>query len=279
MSPPLTIAQAMYQGSAALREAGVPEAAGDARALMAHALGVGRDRLTLLAPDPIPHEALPRWRDALARRARREPVSHIIGSRAFYGRDFKVTSDVLDPRPETEILVGEALGQPYTRLLDLGTGSGAIVLSLLAERPRVTAMATDISAAALSVAQENAASFGVTDRVEFRHCDWWDGVDGQFDLIVSNPPYIAEDELPDLAAELQHYEPMGALSPGGDGLEAYRQIIAGLRGHLRPDGRALFEIGAAQGPAVCALAEQAGFSQILCLPDLDGRDRVVSLRA
>jgi len=278
MNPSRSIAQVMAQGVEALRAADVPGAAGDARALMAHALGVGRDRITLLAHDPMPGDALVKWHEAIDRRVKREPVSHILGYRAFFGRDFKVGAEVLDPRPETEILVAEALKLPFENLLDLGTGSGAIALSLLAERPQAVAVASDVSGAALEMARINAGTLGVQDRVTWRESDWWQGIDGQFDLVVSNPPYIAEDEMPDLSPELLRYEPYGALSPGGDGLDAYRKIIRGLSKHLRPGGHALFEIGPTQGAAVMNLAQQAEFNGIDCIRDLDGRDRVIFLK-
>lgn len=273
----MTLAEALRLGVARLTAAGVPGAAGDARLLLADAAGVAPDRLTLHLPDALPADAAARYDRALSARAARQPVSQIIGHRLFWGRRFRVTSDVLDPRPETEMLVASALAGPFRRLLDLGTGSGAIALTLLAERPETRAVATDLSAAALAVARHNAERLQAADRVTFLRADWFSGIEGRFDLIVSNPPYIAEAEMAGLAPELA-WEPRLALTPGGDGLDAYRAIAGGAPAHLLPGGRLLVEIGPTQGAAVSALFRSAGLTGIEVLPDLDGRDRVVLVR-
>ncbi|MEM1363764.1 MAG: peptide chain release factor N(5)-glutamine methyltransferase [Pseudomonadota bacterium] len=272
----MKVAEALRLGALRLAAAGVPEAAGDARALMAHALGVARARVTLHLPDPLPEEAEKRFESAWAARSIRVPVSQILGYRDFYGRRFQVSADVLDPRPETEILVTAALELPFARVIDLGTGSGAILLSLLAECSDAEGVGTDLSAAALAIARENAATMDLQDRVKFQQADWWSGIDGRFDLVVSNPPYISQAEMAELSPELQ-YEPNVALTPGGDGLDAYRRLFAGLAIHMSPNGRALFEIGANQGTAVRALAVAAGFESTRLLQDFDGRDRVICI--
>ncbi|MCB1394708.1 MAG: peptide chain release factor N(5)-glutamine methyltransferase [Rhodobacter sp.] len=260
---------------ARLAAAGVPDPARDARLLLAHALGIAPDRVTLVLRDPLPEGAALRFDAALGQRAARIPVSQITGRRAFWGRDFHVTRDVLDPRPETETLVAAALEAPFARVLDLGTGSGAILLSLLAERPAATGMGVDLSAPALAVAAENAEALGVAARADLHRSDWFAAVEGRFDLVVSNPPYIAEVEMAGLSPEVREHEPRLALTPGGDGLDAYRAIAAGVGGHLTPGGRLLVEIGPTQGAAVSALFAQAGLTGIAVRPDLDGRDRVV----
>jgi release factor glutamine methyltransferase len=206
-------------------------------------------------------------------------VAQITGQRAFWGRQFRVTAEVLDPRPETECLIEAALALRWSRVLDLGTGSGCILLTLLAERKSATGLGTDISAAALAVARGNAAGLGLASRAEFRLADWWQGVEGRFDLIVANPPYIAAAEMADLAPEVRLWEPAGALSPGGDGLAAYRALAAGALEHLGPGGHMLLEIGPSQGRAVPALLAQSGLDGAEVLPDLDGRDRVVRVGA
>lgn len=259
-----------------LAAAGVPDPARDARRLLAHALGIAPDRLTLHLHDPLLAAAATRFEAALAARAARQPVSQITGQRAFWGRMFRVTPDVLDPRPETEVLVAAALSAPFTRVLDLGTGSGAILLSLLAERPQATGLGVDLSPAALAVARGNAVALGVDGRADFTLSDWFAGVAGRFDLIVSNPPYIAAGEMAALAPEVRDWEPHMALTPGGDGLDAYRAIAAGAPAHLAPGGRLLLEIGPTQGAAVAGLLQAAGFEGITLCADLDGRDRVVS---
>lgn len=271
----MTYQAALVRAVAALRAAGVPDAAGDARALLAHAAGIAPDRLTLHLPDMADPTALTAFDALIARRVAREPVSHLIGHRLFWGQRFRVTRDVLDPRPETETLVAAALAQPFATVLDLGTGSGAILLSLLAEAPEATGLGTDLSQAALSVAQSNAQSLRLTARARFAQGSWFAPVQGRFDLIVSNPPYIAADEMPDLAPEVRLHEPQMALTPGGDGLDAYRQIALGVMDHLAPRGRVLLEIGPTQGRAVAAMLAAAGLCRISVLPDFDGRDRVV----
>lgn len=257
-----------------LRAAGVPDASRDARRLLAHALGVAPTRLTLHLADPMPELAVEAYEQAIARRARREPVSHITGTRAFWGRDFRVTGDVLDPRPETETLVDLALQAPFRRVLDLGTGSGCILLTLLAERPGAAGLGTDLSASALSVARDNAQRLGLTP--DFVLSDWCAAVTGSFDLIVSNPPYIAAGEMAALSPEVRQWEPQMALTPGGDGLDAYRAIAAQAPALLCPKGRLMVEIGPTQGAAVSALFQDAGLENVTVTPDLDGRDRVVS---
>lgn len=268
---------ALRAGLVRLRAAGVPDPARDARLLLAHALGIAADRLVLHLRDPLPEGAMARFAAALDQRAARRPVSQITGRRAFWGREFRVTPDVLDPRPETETLIAEALAQPFHRVLDLGTGSGAIVLTLLAERPGARGLGTDLSADALAVARQNAEALGV-ERVDFQRADWFAGIDGCFDLIVSNPPYIAEAEMADLSPEVRH-EPRMALTPGGDGLAAYRAIVSGARAHLVPGGRLMVEIGWTQAAPVRALMAEAGLIALRTSTDLDGRDRVIAATA
>lgn len=267
-------AAALAAATVRLRAAGVADPARDARLLLAHALGIAPDRVMLALPDPLPDAFAARFDHLIAARAARQPVSQIIGRRAFFGRDFRVTRDVLDPRPETETLIEAALDQPFGRVLDLGTGSGAILLTLLAERAGTTGLGVDVSPAALAVARGNAADLRLAGRAEFALSDWLDGVTGRFDLIVANPPYIAASEMIALAPEVRDWEPHLALSPGGDGLAAIRRIVAGAGAHLCPGGRLLIEIGAGQGAAVCTLLAAGGFDARAILCDLDGRDRV-----
>lgn len=256
--------------------AGIPDAPRDARALLAHAMGIAADRLTLHLPDALTDDQQTAFDVALTRRLARQPVSQIIGQRLFWGRTFRVTPDTLDPRPETEILVQAALAQPFFRLLDLGTGTGCILLSCLADRPMATGLGTDIHPATLAVAAENAATLGLSARAKFQHSDWFSDVPGRYDLILSNPPYIAADEMPALSPEVRLWEPHRALTPGGDGLDPYRIIARGAPARLMPGGRLLVEIGPTQGQAVADLFAAQGLTDIHILPDLDGRDRVVA---
>lgn len=265
---------------ARLAAAGVADPAGDARHLFLHALNIAgtgapirRHHLPDLLAQPVPAAAAAAFAAAIAARAARQPVSQITGRRAFWTHDFRVTPDVLDPRPETETLVEAALALPWRSVLDLGTGSGAILVSLLAARPGTRGTGSDLSPAALAVARENAANTGVT--ADFIESDWYGAVGGRFDLIVSNPPYIAAEEMAGLAPEVRDWEPHLALTDGADGLGAYRAICAGAPAHLEPGGHLLVETGPTQGAAVAALMGAAGFSGLRILPDLDGRDRVV----
>lgn len=267
--------QALTEATAVLDAAGVPGALRDARKLLAAALQIPADRLTVDLPDELTAQQSARFQDCIARRATREPISHILGYRLFYGRNFKVSEDVLDPRPETEILIKAALEGSFRSVLDLGTGSGCILLTLLSENSDAVGMGTDISAKALAVAQDNANRLSVPrDRVSFRQANWLSGVEGRFDLIVSNPPYISAAEMDDLAPEVRRYEPTLALTPGGDGLAAYRAITAGAPKHLHPGGWLMVEIGPTQAGEVSELLRRAGFGDIAILQDLDSRDRV-----
>lgn len=265
-------------GAARLSAAGIDNAAREARLLLAYASGLSAARLGVEMDAVAAPDTVQRFKAALTRRCAREPMSHITGRRLFFNHEFSVTPDVLDPRAETETLVLAALSRDFARVLDLGTGSGAILLSLLAERSGAVGTGTDISDAALAIARENAARLGLMERCHLMRSDWFGDVAGQFDLIVSNPPYIGEVEMPDLAPELS-YEPRMALTDGGDGLSAYRAICAGVRAHLVANGWLMVEIGWKQGGDVAALFEQAGLVDVGVLPDLDGRDRVVQGRA
>ena len=262
-----------------LTAAGIEGAARDARILLAHVLDMDQATLIARLDEPLKQSALYGIDRVIAVRSLHQPVSHIIGKRSFWNHDFLVNSDVLDPRPDTETLVSAALERPFDNVLDLGTGSGAIVISLLAESPNSMGVASDISAAALDVARRNAGRIGVADRVRFVEADWLGGLSGRFDLIVSNPPYISEAEMQQLAPEVRDWEPHLALTPGGDGLEAYRIIAAGLGELMAPSGRALFEIGHEQAKRVCEIFMDAGLTRPRVLKDLAGKDRVVQISA
>lgn len=274
-----TAAGILAQGVQALREAGIPDAAADARRLLAHALGVEPGRLTIRLAEAMSPAQSEAFGALLARRIRREPVSQILGERLFWGRSFRVTRDTLDPRPETETLVACALEEPFARLLDLGTGTGCLLVTLLAECPEATGIGIDLSPAALAVAAENAARHGVADRADLLLSDWYGAVSGEFDLILSNPPYIPAAELDHLEPEVRDWEPHLALTDGGDGLAAHRAVLGGARPHLRPGGRVAIEVGAGQAPAVLAIGQAAGLTPLGTRPDLDGRARVCVFRA
>ncbi len=272
----MTGAEALRAALPRLQAAGVDGAARDLRLLLAFAIGIPPDRLTPALGDPISASAAARFEAAVLARVSRQPVSQIVGGRLFWGRWFSVTPDVLDPRPETETLIAAALDGEFSRVLDLGTGSGAILITLLAERAGATGTGVDLSPKALAVAAANAASLSVSGRATFLQSDWLSAVSGRFDLVVANPPYIAEAEMPALSPEVRLWEPRLALTPGGDGLDACRIILRDVRAVLVPAGRVLVEIGAGQGDAVAALCRSAGLQAVTVLQDMDGRDRVVA---
>ena len=251
----------------------------DARLLMAFALGIDVGRLTLVAHDPLPEDRRKFFMDLVEERERRRPVSQLVGGRWFRGRWFTVTGHTLDPRPDTELLVDLALEEPFTRVLDLGTGTGAIVVTLLAERAGAIGVGTDISAEAVLIAGENATRHGVADRLVLPLSEWWDDVGGSYDLIVSNPPYIAAEEMDELQPEVRDWEPRIALTDESDGLTAYREIAKGALDHLRDGGRLIVEIGHTQADAVSKLFIAAGLRDVRISKDLDGRDRCVQARA
>ena len=268
--PPDTARELIAEARRGLEAAGIDTAALDARLLLQHAAGLAHEEIVADPGREIGDGEAKRFRQWVARRMAREPVARILGEREFHGRGFEVTPAVLDPRPDTETLVDAALAlRPAPRrLLDLGTGSGAIVVTLLVEWPEATGIATDLSAAALAVAARNAQRHGVNGRVDFIHGNWFEDIAGRFDLIVSNPPYIPLGEIAGLAADVRDFDPPQALDGGPDGLEAYRHIATGAGSHLESHGAVLVEIGAGQGEAVEAIFRAAG---LIC------RDRALDL--
>lgn len=250
---------ALAQARAQLAAAGIADPALESRLIWAHVAG-----------DQAQFAAM------VAQRAARIPLSHLLGYRDFYHHRFVVTPAVLDPRPDTEAIVSAALAKPFTRVLDLGTGSGCIVLSLLAGMPQAQGVGVDLSDAALAVAAQNRAALGLDLRCDLRQSDWFTAVTGQFDLIVANPPYIAADEMAGLAPDVRLYEPALALTDHADGLSCYRVIVAAAGGYLTQGGRLIVEIGPTQAQAVMAMFAQAGFTDVTLIHDLDGRDRGIA---
>lgn len=268
----MRLSQARTEGAARLAAAGIDGAARDADRILAAVLDMSPTRLRVADDRTLTDAETARFLDGIAARAAHQPVAQIVGFRDFYAHRFRVTRDTLDPRPETEVLVDTALSLPWGRVLDMGTGTGAILISVLAARPGTSGVGSDISAAALDVARDNAHLTGIA--AEFVQADWYDGIDGRFDLILSNPPYIAADEMASLSSDVREWEPLSALTDGADGLSAYRAIAAGARRHLTPGGHVAVEIGPTQASAVAAMfAEQGATIRVIC--DLDGRDRVI----
>ena len=275
----VTVHEALTTATAWLKDAGIPNADIDARVLLANAMGCEPSRLILMEDDEVHPDVFRTFDGYLASREKFQPVSQIIGGREFWGRWFSVTPDVLDPRPETESLIETALQHgPFERILDLGTGSGILAVTLAAEWAEARAIAIDISNEAIAVATKNAAAHEVSDRVNLIVSNWFDAVAGQFDLIVSNPPYIAAAEMGELSPDVRNWEPFLALTPGGDGLDSYRTIASMLNDFLADKGLALFEIGYTQAADVVEIFQAAGFANVVVSQDLGGKDRVVAVK-
>ncbi len=260
------------------RERGLDSPRLDAELLLADILDVDRVGLYLRYDQPLTDDELTAYRRRVARRAKNEPVAYIRGTTEFWSLTLKVSSAVLIPRPDTEVLVEEALvrGKERARVLDVGTGSGAIALALASERPEWSLVALDLSQEALKIAQENARRHDMGERICFVYGDLAHLPEGPFDLIVANPPYIPRGELTGLMADVRDYEPMQALDGGGDGLDAYRALAAQARGRLVPGGCLLVEIGAGQQNDVCRLFEEAGLLDVATRTDYAGIERIVS---
>ena len=278
-----SVSEALQLIAQTFRAAGIDDADVDARVLAGHALHLDRARLVSQSDRVLEAREVNAISGLAARRLKREPVSRILGRKEFWSLALAITPDVLVPRPETETVVEGALDfvvrnglrMEKLRILDIGTGSGALLVALLNELPNATGIGTDISRAALEVAQINVAQFGFESRSSLIACDMAAGVQGQFDLVVSNPPYIARGEIASLAPEVRDYDPMMALDGGDDGLTAYRSISADAKRILAQGGRLFVEMGAGQEPAVRELFTNAGLVVGIARNDLAGTPRVL----
>ncbi len=280
-SKPVTLVQAWMAARHRLTAAAIESPVIDARLLLEVAASATR---TDIVTDPyrvLTPEQIATYDSYLARREAREPVSHIIGRKGFWTLDLKVTPDVLTPRPDSEVIVdlvvkSMAADKPF-HMLDLGVGSGAIVLAILSERTQATGVGIDISPEALEVARANTALLKLEDRLTLAHANWTEGqADEAYDLVVSNPPYIATSVIATLEPEVRDHEPMLALDGGADGLNAYRLLAGEIMRVLKPDGWFAIEIGYDQSKAVEALMRKAGAHQVRTIKDLANRDRVVT---
>jgi release factor glutamine methyltransferase len=277
----LTLLQAWQAARARLEAAGLTGPVIEARLLVEAAAGATRADIVADPHRALSPEQETTLEDYLARRQRREPVSHILGRKGFWKIMLQVTPDVLTPRPDTDTVVEYALRDfpehAAWSVLDLGVGSGAIVLSILGERPAARGLGVDVSEEALAVARDNAASLGLADRLALLRGDWTEGLaEAAFDLVVSNPPYIATDVLETLEPEVRVHEPRIALEGGPDGLAHYRRLAPEILRVLKPGGRFAVEIGYDQKTAVEALFRQAGARGVTTIRDLGNRDRVVA---
>ena len=277
-----SIRAVLAEGEQELMRAGIKQARLDARLLLQHLLKLDHAAILSGEAGSISLQAEAAYGAMIMRRSQREPVSRITGSRAFFGNHFNLTGAVLDPRPDTEILVEQVLADlpqrdKPLRFADIGTGSGAIAISLLKALPKAEAIACDISDDALEVARANAQALGVSSRFHAVVSDFLAALDGQFDFVVSNPPYIARADLPALQAEVRLHDPLIALDGGVDGLAAYRAILSQAMLHIRAQGRLYLEFGAGQYSKVWAIAEDFGWDFAGLHRDLGGLERVLVL--
>lgn len=275
----MKVQELLIASQAKLRECGISNPTRDARLLLADCLELRTQNLNLLNDSHISEIKISKFWRMVKERCKRKPVSKILGYRSFWGREFEINENVLDPRGDTETLIELILDCKFENMLELGTGSGAIAITVLAERPKVTCVATDISEYALKTASTNSKRHGVESRLKLLHSNWFEKISGSFDVIVSNPPYISSEEYAQLSAEVVKYDPKISLTLGGDGLEAYREILSRALEKLSKNGHIFLEIGYTQANAVKHLFREAGFQQIKVHKDLGSRDRVVSAKA
>ncbi|SLN09924.1 peptide chain release factor N(5)-glutamine methyltransferase [Oceanibacterium hippocampi] len=273
----ISLRDALTAAAGRLAGAGIEGARAEARLLLCHVMVDPGD--ILRAPErPLSADEAAAFETLVARRAAREPASHLLGRREFWSLEFRVGPAVLDPRPDSEALIEAVLAARPDRtkdwrIADLGSGSGCLLLTLLREYPRATGIGVDRSRAAASVAVANARDLGLADRARMAVGDWWGPLGGRFDIVVSNPPYIASAEIEDLEPEIRLHEPSVALDGGPDGLDCYRAILPATPDHLAPGGLLALEIGAGQGEVVTRIAAAAGLRAAGVRADLAGRQR------
>jgi release factor glutamine methyltransferase len=267
-----------------LRAAAIESPRLEARLLLSHAMGCRQEDLLRDPRAAVPPEAAARFADLLRRRLDRAPIAHLLGCQEFWSLPFAVSPATLIPRADSEALIEAALEvfpdrATARRVLDLGTGTGCLLLAALSEFPAATGLGIDRVPAAAALARDNAARLGLGDRARFVVANWAAPIAGRFDLVLSNPPYIESATIPGLMPEVARHEPASALDGGADGLEAYRAIIAALPGLLAPGGRAVLELGQGQQAAVQAIALARGLHVLGCRPDLGGVPRALTLAA
>jgi release factor glutamine methyltransferase len=281
VTDPITIGGAVDCVRSSLSAAGIAVPRLEARLLVGHVLGGGVEAVVGDPQRPLTGDQQSRLDALTERRVWREPLAYILGNREFWSLPIRVTADTLVPRPETETLVEAVLawveehrgGEAEMRILDLGTGSGCLLLALLSELPHAWGVGVDLSAAALAVARDNAEALGLARRACFAVGDWGGGLGGGFDLVVANPPYVSDAELATLAPEIVRFEPRLALAGGADGLAAYRAIAPQLRRLLVPGGAAFLEVGAGQATRVSAMLAGHGLQGVDFKTDLAGVGR------
>lgn len=278
--PESSVRDALMRARQRLDAAGIDTAALDARVLLGHVLEQPQTWLYANSDATIPEEALTHFEARLARRCQREPVSHIVGMREFWSRSFEVGAEVLTPRPDSETLIAAVLEHVRDRkrplrILDLGTGSGCLLLTLLCEYPDACGVGVDLSQDALRVAARNGRTLELDQRVDWVAGEWETALDAKFDVVVSNPPYIETDAMAELEPEVVAFEPHLALDGGADGLDAYRRILARLDSVLAEDGLLFFEIGQGQSDDITRIADAEGYRRRAVCDDLSGTARAL----
>ena len=263
-------------GRERLKGVGISDSARESKKILAFAINYEYSNLNTLQEFKISKELKFKFNALIEQRVSGTPISKIIGKKLFFNSEFFVNENVLDPRPETEVLVSVALEKNFSTVLDLGTGTGCIVISLLKERSHAVGVSVDISQECLAVAKINAERNGVVERVKFLQSDWFSNVNSRFDLIVSNPPYVGLDEMENLSREVKNFDPQIALFGGRDGLNCYNQIFNDVVRFLKPGGRFITEVGYTQSALVKKLFFNNGFINIKVTKDLDFNNRVVS---
>ena len=276
----VTVGNLIARGARRLSEADIPNSALDARLLLQHVLKCSHSQLIAAQNEELSQGIISGFWELIGRRLAKEPVHRIIGERDFYGRSFRLSGDTLIPRPDTEILVEEALRvlsrfEHRANVLEIGTGSGAIAVTLACEHEDVSVLATDVSKGALDTASGNATTHGVEERVEFLHADLFDGVERKFDMIVSNPPYIPTSDIGTLDDEVRLHDPILALNGGADGLDFYRKIFEASERFLCQQGALLVEFGLGQHCELDQMIRNCGFQSVSFVKDLSSIDRVL----
>jgi release factor glutamine methyltransferase len=276
------VGTALADAAARLSAAGILDARREARLLVAAALGWDAARVLGFPEAELTAAAGRLLRELVARRSAREPISRILGYREFWSLRFELSPETLDPRPDSETLIESTLGalgerEQFYRVLDFGTGSGCLLLALLSELPNALGTGVDLSEGALKTARRNAAALGLGGRTQFVRGKWGEGLSGEWDVILANPPYIPSQGLPTLMPEVGRYEPKLALDGGADGLQAYRALAPGIARLLAPGGVAAIEVGAGQAPAVASIMTGAGLVLRAIRHDLNGVDRCLLL--
>jgi len=272
-----TIRKLLQDGTNRLNASGINEAGSDCRILMAHALNISKKDLVMIDQMKTPStDTISNFFSLIELREKSKPISQIIGYRSFWGRNFFINNNVLDPRPETETLIKQALNKDFFTVLDLGTGSGAIIISLLLETSSTVGIATDISSLALEIADKNISIYNLNDRITTVQSDWCGSINQKFDLVISNPPYIDREKTDLYDPCLSQWEPEIALFSGKNGVSAYISIAKKLSSVLKKTGVAIFEIGFDQAAVVSKIFQSEGFITSI-VKDLENKDRVLEV--